>query len=83
MGADAASPERDWGSVSCFIEEIRRHQLVLVGAQGAVCESKFSRSLASGGKKRTKMSGSVYPFDKLHNDRMHGTLNVMVMIGCE
>ena len=29
------------------------------------------------------MAGNVYPFDKLHNDRVHGTLNVMVMIGCK
>ena len=25
----------------------------------------------------------MYPFDKLYDDRVHGTFNVMVMIGCE
>ena len=47
-----------------------------------MCELQISRSLAHG-KKRTEMSGNVYPFDKLHNNRVYGTLNVMVMIGCE
>lgn len=25
----------------------------------------------------------IYPSDKLHDDRVHGTFNVVVMIGCE
>ena len=48
-----------------------------------MCVTHFIRSLAPNGKKQTKMSGSVYPFDKLNNDWVYGTLNVMVMIGCE
>ena len=77
------SPVRVWGSVFCCIERSPSHKLVLVGAQEAVSELKVPCSLAPNGEKRTKISGSVYPFDKLHNDRVHGTLHVMVMIGCE
>lgn len=29
------------------------------------------------------MLGITYPFDKLHDDRVDGTFNVVVMIGCE
>ena len=69
--------------MSCFIERTSSHELVLIEAQEAVCELKVSRSLARDGKKRTKMSGSEYPFDEIHNNRVYSTLNVMVMIGRE
>lgn len=66
----------------CFIERTSSHELVLVGAQEAACELKVSRSVTPDGKKGTRMSGSEYPFDKLHDDRLHSTLNVVVMMGC-
>lgn len=35
------------------------------------------------GKKRISLLGDTYPFDKLHNDRVHGTFNMMVNFGGE
>lgn len=47
-----------------------------------MCE-QYICSLPFEGRKRIRMLGNTYPFDKLHNDRVHGTFNMMMSFGGE
>lgn len=43
--------------------------------------SHVSADCQSKGKRRSSVVGKMYPFDKFHNDRVHGTFHVMMNFG--
>ncbi len=48
-----------------------------------VSDMRYFCTLPFQGKKGISRLGSTYPFDKLHNDRVHGPFDMMMKLGGE